>query len=63
MKIYKITTSKEKPSLLKLEGKILNTYWSESDECFWIIWSSDILSSDEISNILENDELLDKYLE
>lgn len=63
MKICKITTSKEKPSLLKVEGQILNTYWSESDECYWIVWSSDILTTYEISNILENDELIDKYLE
>jgi hypothetical protein len=63
MKIFKITTSKENPYTQKVEGQILNSYWSESDGCYWILWTSDVLSQDEISNILENDELLDKYLE
>lgn len=53
MKIFKITTSKEKPYTQKVEGQILNSYWSESDECYWIVWTSDVLSQDEISNILE----------
>ena len=63
MKIFKITTAKEKPYTQKVEGQILSTYWSETDECYWIIWASDMLTKNEIVSILENDELLDKYLE
>ena len=63
MNIFKITTSNEKPYTQKVEGKVLNPYWSEPDECYWIVWASDILTKNEIVSILKNDELLDKYLE
>jgi hypothetical protein len=51
MKIFKITTAKEKPYTQKVEGQILSTYWSEPDECYWIVWASDMLTKDEIVHI------------
>jgi len=63
MKIFKITTAKEKPYTQKIKSQILNPYWSESDECYWIVWTSDMLTKDEIITILKNEELIDKYLE
>lgn len=63
MKIFKIKTTKEKPYTQREGGYILSTYWSDPDECFWVFYASDMLTKDEMVNILENDNLIDKYLE
>lgn len=53
-----IRFNKEKPFLQKA-----TPFYSEVDEGWWIIYSDYFLTEKEVLSILENDELLDRYLE